>query len=193
LTHPHHPLMGSTAVSLRMPRHHYPRTSTPRLDHTRRHRPDVSECEVVPSQQRLRASCGVRAFAGPHGGTSLTPRPRLRRTHQRMPPSSLNDSGNGQPITSMSAATRPLPHPHAPTSTSTTFAEHPNAFRHTHRMPRRVSGTHRSPAERQQGGRTSPVDSEATVKAHLTRVLQRIGVSDRTQAALWSRQNLEHH
>ena len=29
--------------------------------------------------------------------------------------------------------------------------------------------------------------SEATVKAHLTRVYQQIGVSDRTQAALWAR------
>ena len=29
--------------------------------------------------------------------------------------------------------------------------------------------------------------SEATVKAHLTRIYQQIGVSDRTQAALWAR------
>ena len=28
--------------------------------------------------------------------------------------------------------------------------------------------------------------SEKTVKAHLTRVFERIGVSDRTQAALWA-------
>ena len=32
--------------------------------------------------------------------------------------------------------------------------------------------------------------SEKTVKAHLTRVFQQIGVTDRTQAALWARQNL---
>ena len=30
--------------------------------------------------------------------------------------------------------------------------------------------------------------SEKTVKAHLTRVYERIGVSDRTQAALWARE-----
>ena len=28
--------------------------------------------------------------------------------------------------------------------------------------------------------------SEKTVKAHLTRIYERIGVSDRTQAALWA-------
>jgi DNA-binding NarL/FixJ family response regulator len=32
--------------------------------------------------------------------------------------------------------------------------------------------------------------SERTVKAHLTSVFQRIGVSDRTQAALWAERNL---
>ena len=32
--------------------------------------------------------------------------------------------------------------------------------------------------------------SERTVKAHLTNIFQRIGVTDRTQAALWARQNL---
>ena len=32
--------------------------------------------------------------------------------------------------------------------------------------------------------------SERTVKAHLTNVFQRIGVTDRTQAALWARDNL---
>ena len=32
--------------------------------------------------------------------------------------------------------------------------------------------------------------SERTVKAHLTRVFQTIGVADRTQAALWARENL---
>ena len=31
--------------------------------------------------------------------------------------------------------------------------------------------------------------SEATVKAHLTRIYQQIGVSDRTQAALWAREH----
>jgi DNA-binding NarL/FixJ family response regulator len=31
---------------------------------------------------------------------------------------------------------------------------------------------------------------EATVKAHLTSVFQRIGVRDRTSAALWARENL---
>ena len=31
--------------------------------------------------------------------------------------------------------------------------------------------------------------SEKTVKAHLTNVFQRIGVSDRTQAALWAQRN----
>jgi DNA-binding NarL/FixJ family response regulator len=31
--------------------------------------------------------------------------------------------------------------------------------------------------------------TERTVKAHLTRVYQRIGVADRTQAALWARRN----
>ncbi len=30
--------------------------------------------------------------------------------------------------------------------------------------------------------------SEKTVKAHLTHVFERIGVSDRTQAALWARE-----
>jgi DNA-binding NarL/FixJ family response regulator len=29
--------------------------------------------------------------------------------------------------------------------------------------------------------------SEKTVKAHLTNIFQRIGVSDRTQAALWAK------
>jgi DNA-binding NarL/FixJ family response regulator len=33
--------------------------------------------------------------------------------------------------------------------------------------------------------------SERTVKAHLTSVFQRIGVSDRTQAALWAERNLQ--
>ena len=32
--------------------------------------------------------------------------------------------------------------------------------------------------------------SERTVKAHLTSVFQRIGVTDRTQAALWAERNL---
>ena len=31
---------------------------------------------------------------------------------------------------------------------------------------------------------------EGTVKAHLTSVYQRIGVRDRTSAALWARENL---
>jgi DNA-binding NarL/FixJ family response regulator len=31
--------------------------------------------------------------------------------------------------------------------------------------------------------------SEKTVKAHLTRVFQQIGVTDRTQAALWAERN----
>ncbi len=31
--------------------------------------------------------------------------------------------------------------------------------------------------------------SEATVKAHLTRIFQQLGVTDRTQAALWARQH----
>ena len=31
--------------------------------------------------------------------------------------------------------------------------------------------------------------SEKTVKAHLTSVFQRIGVTDRTQAALWAQRN----
>ena len=31
--------------------------------------------------------------------------------------------------------------------------------------------------------------SEATVKAHLTRILERLGVSDRTQAALWAQRH----
>ncbi|MGD9792081.1 MAG: response regulator [Acidimicrobiia bacterium] len=33
--------------------------------------------------------------------------------------------------------------------------------------------------------------SERTVKAHLTHVFQRLGVTDRTQAALWAQQNLD--
>lgn len=33
--------------------------------------------------------------------------------------------------------------------------------------------------------------TERTVKAHLTNVFQRIGVTDRTQAALWARDNLD--
>jgi DNA-binding NarL/FixJ family response regulator len=32
--------------------------------------------------------------------------------------------------------------------------------------------------------------TERTVKAHLTSTFQRIGVSDRTQAALWAERNL---
>lgn len=32
--------------------------------------------------------------------------------------------------------------------------------------------------------------TERTVKAHLTRVFQQLGVADRTQAALWARANL---
>jgi DNA-binding NarL/FixJ family response regulator len=31
--------------------------------------------------------------------------------------------------------------------------------------------------------------SEKTVKAHLTRIFERIGVSDRTQAALWAQRH----
>ena len=31
--------------------------------------------------------------------------------------------------------------------------------------------------------------SEKTVKTHLTHVFQQIGVTDRTQAALWAREN----
>jgi DNA-binding NarL/FixJ family response regulator len=33
--------------------------------------------------------------------------------------------------------------------------------------------------------------AEATVKAHLTRIFQQLGVSDRTQAALWAREHLD--
>ena len=32
--------------------------------------------------------------------------------------------------------------------------------------------------------------SERTVKAHLTSIFQRLGVSDRVQAALWAQQHL---
>ena len=32
--------------------------------------------------------------------------------------------------------------------------------------------------------------TERTVKAHLTRIFQQLGVADRTQAALWARENL---
>ncbi|GIU90213.1 MAG: hypothetical protein KatS3mg010_1312 [Acidimicrobiia bacterium] len=32
--------------------------------------------------------------------------------------------------------------------------------------------------------------TERTVKAHLTRVFERIGVADRTQAALWAKEHL---
>jgi DNA-binding NarL/FixJ family response regulator len=32
--------------------------------------------------------------------------------------------------------------------------------------------------------------SERTVKAHLTNIFQRIGVRDRTSAALWAKRNL---
>jgi DNA-binding NarL/FixJ family response regulator len=32
--------------------------------------------------------------------------------------------------------------------------------------------------------------TERTVKAHLTRIFEQLGVSDRTQAALWARENL---
>lgn len=34
--------------------------------------------------------------------------------------------------------------------------------------------------------------SERTVKAHLTKIFQSLGVTDRTQAALWAAQHLEH-
>jgi len=33
--------------------------------------------------------------------------------------------------------------------------------------------------------------SEATVKAHLTRIFRQIGAADRTQAAIWARENLQ--
>jgi DNA-binding NarL/FixJ family response regulator len=33
--------------------------------------------------------------------------------------------------------------------------------------------------------------AEATVKAHLTRIFQQLGVTDRTQAALWAREHLD--
>jgi len=33
--------------------------------------------------------------------------------------------------------------------------------------------------------------SEATVKAHLTRIYKQIGVTDRTHAALWARERLQ--
>jgi DNA-binding NarL/FixJ family response regulator len=35
--------------------------------------------------------------------------------------------------------------------------------------------------------------SERTVKAHLTSIFQRIGVSDRTQAALWVECNINNN
>ena len=34
--------------------------------------------------------------------------------------------------------------------------------------------------------------TEATVKAHLTRIYRQIGVADRTQAALWVRDHPDH-
>ena len=34
--------------------------------------------------------------------------------------------------------------------------------------------------------------SERTVKAHLTHIFQRLGVTDRTQAAIWAERNLDH-
>jgi DNA-binding NarL/FixJ family response regulator len=34
--------------------------------------------------------------------------------------------------------------------------------------------------------------TERTVKAHLTNIFQQLGVTDRTQAALWARDNLSH-
>jgi DNA-binding NarL/FixJ family response regulator len=37
--------------------------------------------------------------------------------------------------------------------------------------------------------RARPGISERTVKAHLTSIFQRIGVTDRTQAALWAERN----
>jgi DNA-binding NarL/FixJ family response regulator len=33
--------------------------------------------------------------------------------------------------------------------------------------------------------------AEATVKAHLTRIFQQLGVTDRTQAALWAREHID--
>jgi DNA-binding NarL/FixJ family response regulator len=35
--------------------------------------------------------------------------------------------------------------------------------------------------------------SEKTVKSHLGRIFQRLGVSDRTQAALWASRHLPDH
>ena len=50
---------------------------------------------------------------------------------------------------------------------------------------------HRSPCPRRQGLANKQIArrlgiSERTVKAHLTSTFQRIGVVDRTQAALWA-------
>src|SRR6185369_6817460 len=50
--------------------------------------------------------------------------------------------------------------------------------------------TARSTRERAELSERELGISEKTVKAHLTRVFQQIGVTDRTQAALWARDNL---
>ncbi len=87
------------------------------------HPPTAPQPRPTPAKQ-----CPSRRVSGrPTDPTTAN----LRRTHQRVPPSSMNDSDNGQPqrLRQLRRARYPT---YATTSTSTTFAQHPNAFSGTH-------------------------------------------------------------
>jgi hypothetical protein len=88
------------------------------VEHYNTYRSHRSLGQRAPKQCRRR-----RVSAGPIDPTT----PHLHRTHQRIPPGSLNDSDNGQPNTNALASTRPLS-THTRRPTSTTLTEHPNAF-----------------------------------------------------------------
>ena len=80
-------------------------TAPTRIRRALQHAPTAPQLRATRAQHCR--SC--RVSARPADPTT----PHLQRTHQRVPPSSLNDSDNGQPITSTSASTRPLSHPRA--------------------------------------------------------------------------------
>ena len=56
-------------------------------------------------------------------------------------------------------------------------------------MRRRCSGSSQAGLPNKQIARKLAI-SERTVKAHLTNVFAQLGVTDRTQAALWAKEHL---
>ena len=80
-------------------------------------------------------------------------------------------------------------HPRAARQLLAARAEPPAAGRSSPRASPRCSGWSAPGLANKQIARRLGI-SERTVKAHLTSVFQRIGVVDRTQAALWAERNL---